>query len=195
MVARYGGPMDLYGPVLEKLLFPALEAARGRPTLPLLQFLRGSEHWSLDALRDLQAGLLRRLVRNATAHTVYYRKLFADRGMHVEDIRSVDALCHIPILDRDRARETLEARTATQPRWVVKKATSGTTGTPVVVKYNAESRHWRDAIRWRGYGWAGYHIGMRALHYWGEPPPSDSWLARGKLALDRRLKRDLYIDC
>jgi phenylacetate-CoA ligase len=36
---------------------------------------------------------------------------------------------------------------------------------------------------------------MRAMHYWGSPPASDSWVQRKKIALDRRLKRDLYIDC
>ncbi|HEX3765734.1 MAG TPA: hypothetical protein VHW23_43860, partial [Kofleriaceae bacterium] len=187
--------MELYRPLLEKLLFPAFEAARGRPTVPLLQFLRGSERWSADALHDLQAGLLRRLVRHAATHTAYYGKLLADRGLVPEDFATVDDLRHLPVLDRDVVRETLEARTAAVPRWVIKKATSGTTGTPVVVKYNAESRHWRDATRWRGYGWAGYRIGMRARHYWGETPPSRSWVQRSKQALDHALKRDLYVDC
>jgi len=187
--------MDLYRPLLEKVLFPAFEAARGRPTVPLLQFLRGSEHWSGDALRDMQSGLLRRLIRHAVNHTPYYRKLLDERGMHPDDFRSVSDLRFLPLLDRDTVRETLEARTALVPRWVVKKSTSGTTGTPVVVKYNAESRHWRDATRWRGYGWAGYRIGMRAMHYWGAPPAADSWVQRRKLALDRKLKRDLYVDC
>src|SRR5438105_4026781 len=53
----------------------------------------------------------------------------------------------------------------------------------------------RDAVRWRGYGWAGYRVGMRALHYWCEPAPSAGWLARGKSALDHALKRDLHVDC
>jgi phenylacetate-CoA ligase len=187
--------MDLYRPLLEKVLFPIFETVRGRPTVPLLQFLRGSEHWSLDALRDLQAGLLRRLVRHAAAHTMYYRKLLADRGLCPEDFRSVADLRHLPVLDRDMVRETLEARTADAPRWVIKKSTSGTTGTPVVVKYNAESRHWRDATRWRGYGWAGYRVGMRALHFWGDPPAPESWFTRKKIAVDHVLKRDRYLDC
>jgi phenylacetate-CoA ligase len=187
--------MDLYRPLLEKLFFPAFEAVRGRPTVPLLQFLRGSQYWSLDALLDLQAGLLRRLIRHAATHTTYYRKLLDDRGLDPEDFRSVADLRHLPLLDRDTVRETFDARLAPVPRWVVKKSTSGTTGTPVVVKYNAESRHWRDATRWRGYGWAGYRIGMRAMHYWGDPPRHDSWLKRQKLALDHVLKRDLYVDC
>jgi phenylacetate-CoA ligase len=188
--------MDLYRPILGRALFPAFEAARGRPTVPLLRYLRGTERWSAAALRDLQAGLLRRLIRHAYAHTAYYRALLDDRGLGPEDFHTVSDLGQLPLLDRDLVRETFDARTASAPpRWVIKKATSGTTGTPVVVKYNAESRYWRDATRWRGYGWAGYHIGLRALHYWGDPPASDSWVKRGKLVLDRKLKRDLYLDC
>jgi phenylacetate-CoA ligase len=188
--------MDLYRPILEKALFPAFEAVRGRPTVPLLHFLRGTQHWSHDALEDLQGGLLRRLIRHAYAHTEYYRQLLDERGLHPSDFRHPSDLRLLPLLDRDLVRDSFDARMATAgPRWVIKKATSGTTGTPVVVKYNAESRHWRDATRWRGYGWGGYQIGMRALHYWGETPASTSWLKRQKLAIDRRLKRDLYIDC
>ena len=55
--------MDLYGPLLAKALFPAFEAVRGRPTVPLLRYLQGTERWSLQALRDLQTGMLRRLLR------------------------------------------------------------------------------------------------------------------------------------
>jgi phenylacetate-CoA ligase len=188
--------MDFYRPILERALFPAFEAARGRPTVPLLRFLEGSQRWSLEALRELQGGLLRRLLRHAYAHTAYYRRVLDASGMQPADFHSVADLARLPLLDRDLARESLEARTSTAPpHWVIKKATSGTTGTPVVVKYNAESRHWRDATRWRGYGWAGYRIGMRAFHYWGQPPAYDSWFARQKLAIDRKLKRDLYVDC
>jgi len=187
--------MDLYRPLLEKVLFPAFEAARGRPTVPVLQFLRGSERWSADALRDLQAGLLRRLVRHAATHTAYYRKLLGHRGLVPEDFATVDDLRHLPVLDRELARETLEARIAALPHWVVKKSIGGAIDAPVVVKYNAESRHWRDATRWRGYGWAGYRIGMRALRYWPDPPLADGWLARGKRALDLTFKRNLHISC
>jgi phenylacetate-CoA ligase len=165
--------MDLYGPLLEKVLFPAFETVRGRPTVPLLQFLRGSERWSADALRDLQAGLLRRLIRHAASHTTHYRKLLADRGLVPEDFATPDDLHHLPVVDVvdvDVDRELSR-------------------------KYSAESRHWRDATRWRGYGWAGYRIGMRALHYRGEPQPSGGWLRRGKQAFARAVKRDLRIDC
>jgi len=78
----------------------------------------------------------------------------------------------------------------------IQKTTSGSSGEPVHVRYNAESRHWRDAIRWRGYGWGGYEIGMRALHYWGSLPGElIGWWKQRKIAFDRLLKRDHYVDC
>ena len=188
--------MDLYGPLLSKALFPAYEAARGRPTVPLLRYLQATERWSLEALRDLQLGFLRRLVRHAYQHTAHFREVLDDRGLRPEDFTSLDVLAQLPLLDRDTVRATMDSRLAgAPPEPVIKKTTSGTTGEPVVVRYNAESRHWRDATRWRGYGWAGYLLGMRAFHYWGAGPTPESWFKRRKIALDHRIKRDLYVDC
>ncbi|HVK85689.1 MAG TPA: hypothetical protein VM513_16330 [Kofleriaceae bacterium] len=188
--------LDLYGPLLAKALFPAFEAVRGRPTVSLLDQLRASERWPRAALLELQVGLLRRLMRHAYAHTAYYRGLFDRCRVHPEDVTSLAVLQQLPLLDRELVRTSFDARTAdAPPRWVIKKTTSGTTGVPVAVRYNAESRHWRDATRWRAYGWAGYRIGMRALHYWGAGPAPDGWMKRKKIALDRALKRDFYIDC
>jgi hypothetical protein len=65
--------LDLYRPLLEKALFPAYEAARGRPTVPLLRYLEGTERWSLERLVELQLGQLRRLLRHAYLHTLHYR--------------------------------------------------------------------------------------------------------------------------
>jgi len=189
--------VDLYRPVLAKALFPAFEAARGRPTVPLLRFLRETERWPLERLQDLQAGLLRRLVRHAYRHTAYYRALLDERGLRPEDFTSAADVAKLPLLDRDTVRATIDAPTATAPPAVaITKTPSGSSGEPVQVRYNAESRHWRDAVRWRGYGWGGYEVGMRALHYWGFLPGEIiTWWKQRKIALDRLVKRDLYVDC
>jgi phenylacetate-coenzyme A ligase PaaK-like adenylate-forming protein len=187
--------IDLYGPLLAKALFPAFEAARGRPTVPLLEYLHTTERWSIGALRDLQLGLLRRLLRHAYMHTAHYRDVMDASDVRPEDIATVADLHRLPLLDKETVRATMNARlAAVPPLATITKSTSGTTGEPVVVKYNAESRYWRDATRWRGYGWGGYRIGMRALHYWGFGPPATSWVKRQKVALDRAFKRDLYVD-
>jgi phenylacetate-CoA ligase len=188
--------VDLYRSLLAKALFPAFEAARGRPTVPLLRYLRETERWSADQLRDLQLGLLRRLLRHAHAHTSHYHQLFDERDLRLDDFASVEDLAKLPLLDRTTLRASLETRTANvPPRVAITKTTSGSSGEPVTVKYNIESRYWRDAIRWRGYGWGGYEIGMRALHYWGfGAPGTTTRVQHYKQQLDRALKRDLYLD-
>jgi phenylacetate-CoA ligase len=117
--------------------------------------------------------------------------------MRPEDVTSPADLLRLPLLDRPTLRATMLERTAKAPPVaVIRKVTSGSSGQPVEVLYNAESRHWRDAIRWRGYGWGGYQVGMRALHYWGfVPQAGTTWWKRTKVVVDRAFKRDLYIDC
>lgn len=173
------------------------EAARGRPTVPLLRMLQESERWPVERLRAIQLGLLRRLVRHAYRHTAFYRAQLDELGVAPDAVDSFESLAALPLLERPVLRASIDARTATAPPGVaITKTTSGSSGEPVQVRYNAESRHWRDAIRWRGYGWAGYEIGMRALHYWGfAPDVRATWWKQRKIEMDRRVKRDLYIDC
>jgi phenylacetate-CoA ligase len=188
---------DLYGRLLANTLFPAFEAVRGRPTIALLRYLNETERWTPASLREVQTGLLRRLLRHAHRHTEYYRQLLDERGLKAEDFMSPDDLQKLPLLDRPTLRASMTDRTATAPPVpVIRKTTSGSSGQPVEVVYNSESRHWRDAIRWRGYGWGGYRIGMRAVHYWGFVPTATStWWKRRKIDADRWFKRDLYLDC
>ena len=101
--------IDLYGPLLAKALFPAFEAIRGRPTLPLLQYLHTTERWSIDALRDLQLGLLRRLLRHAYQHTPHYRQVMDDADVRPEDLESVADLARLPLLDKDTVRATMDS--------------------------------------------------------------------------------------
>lgn len=187
--------MTLYGSALEHVLYPAWERVRLRPTFTLLDRLRRTERASLDELSVLRSGLLRRLVRHAYEQTDHYRHALDDLGLYPGDIRTVEDIAKLPVLDRTTAKRTVGPRTARWPRATVVKTTSGSTGEPLEVRFCAESRSWRDATRWRGFGWGGYRMGVKAMHLWGvpaEPPPV--W-QRAKLALDRRLRRDIYVSC
>ncbi len=186
---------DLYGTLLGRILFPAFESARGRPTVSLLRHVEATQWWSLPQLRDLQMGYLRRLLRHAYLHTAHFRRLFDEHGVVPDRMKDLSELSRIPVMTRDIAQRSFEDRMASAPPKVaVRKASSGTTGQPMVVAYNAESRHWRDATRWRGYGWAGYRIGKRAMHYWAAPLANTPRWVRFKADVDHLIKRDLYID-
>ncbi len=189
--------MDLYGRLLRGVLFPGFEGLRGRPTLALLADAERTQWASRDELHAIQSGLLRRLMRHAYRHTAHYRQLLDGLGLSPDDIRTPEDLHKLPLLDKETARTRIPERTASAPPFAtVHKATSGSTGEPFVVSYNAESRHWRDAMRWRAYGWAGYQMGKRAFHYWGfgAAPPKNAG-QKWKVELDHAVKRDTYFDC
>lgn len=188
--------MDLYGRLLGNVLYPQWERLRGRDPHTVGRLLERTQYASAAELADLQSGLLRRLVRHAHAHTAYYRAQWDAAGVRPEDVKDVRDLARLPVLDKPAARASDEARLADAPPWPkVVKHTSGSTGTPLTVRYNEESRVWRDATRWRGYGWAGYRPGHRAFHYWGVlATPTTGW-KKYKVELDHALRRDHYVDC
>ncbi|HEX4417377.1 MAG TPA: hypothetical protein VH165_05730, partial [Kofleriaceae bacterium] len=186
---------NLYGTVLGNLLLPTWERLRGRPLFDLLATLRRSERASPDELEAFRTGMLRRLVRHAYHHTSYYREVLAAAGVGPDDICSLDDLHRIPLLERAGSQLTVDARTAPWPPVAVTKTTSGSTGQPLEVRFSAESRFWRDATRWRGFGWGGYHMGHKAMHLWGVPAVAPPRPQRLKLALDRKLRRDVYVSC
>lgn len=186
---------DPYGVALKNVLYPAWERLRGRPTFDLLASLRRSERASMDELTAIRTGYLRRLARHAYHHTAYYRKTFDAIGLSPDDIRSFDDLVKIPVLERATAQATVEERTAAWPIVAVSKTTSGSTGQPLEVRFCAESRHWREATKWRGFGWGGYQMGDKGMHLWGVAAIPPTRLKRAKVAIDHRLRRDIYANC
>jgi len=186
---------DPYGVLLERALYPAWERLRGRPTFELLHHLQRTERASLDELETMRAGYLRRLVRHAYEHTPHYRAALDEKGIVPTDITCVDDVRKLPLLERAIAQTSVETRTAGWPAVAVRKTTSGSTGQPLEVRFSAESRHWRDAMRWRGFGWANYRMGNKAMHLWGVAAVQPSLLTRAKIAVDRKLRRDVYTSC
>jgi phenylacetate-CoA ligase len=196
--------VDLYQKLFARVLYPAWEGGlRRRSTLRRLAYLETTQWLSLDELTAIQAASLRRLLGHAYANVPHYRRRFEEAGIHPRDIRGAGDLGKLPILGREEARDTVEARTATAGATVeIHKSTSGTLGRPLVFGYERESEHWRHAMKMRGYGWAGYHLGQRSLHFWGAgPPPGNkrpTWKTRlkdVKVRADRALRREHYFDC
>src|SRR3954464_1752472 len=194
---------DAYGQLFQRVLNPAWETGlRRRPTLRHQRYLEQTQWRSLDELTAIQAGELRRLLRHAYANVPHYRALFDQVGAKPDDIRDAGDLARLPVLERDRARDTVDARTATAGAAVeIRKSTSGTMGRPLVFGYERSSEYWRQACKLRGYGWAGYQPGMRSLHFWGAGPPAAGnakpplakRLQKLKVQADRALRREHYV--
>lgn len=182
-----------YGAVYQRLLWPAWErGVRGRETLTHLAFLERSQWLSRAELDRLETEQLVALLTYAGTHVPYYRELFRTLHFDPRGVRSRADLAELPLLTRDIVRERYADLVDPRHRGQnLKKGTSGSTGKPLKFEYSPESECWRQAIKTRGYGWAGYRPGRRTFFYWAAVsagPPSV------KVRLDRALKREIFVD-
>jgi len=187
---------DPYGSVYRNALFPAWEALMGRPTLARLRYLERTQWLPADDLARRQMASLARLLWHAYDNVPFYRRKFREAGLSPGDIRSPDDMRRFPLLTRAEVRESLAERKSLAPPFpTIQKTTSGSTGTPITIAYDEESEHWRQGVKWRGYGWAHFRPGDRVMHYWGPPqlrPPFPKW---AKIQVDRMMRRERYVDC
>jgi phenylacetate-CoA ligase len=191
------GDDDRYGSLFRSLLLPAWERVQGRSKLARVAELRRTQWLSFDELRAMQDRSLRRLLRHAYEHVPLYRERFAGAGARPEDVGGLDGLARLPVLTRREARERARDRVSgVPPRVTIRKVTSGTSGEPLAFGYDSASEEWRQAVKLRGYEWAGFRPGDRAFFFWGVPtPPEQSTAKRAKVGLDRWLRRERYVPC
>lgn len=192
--------MEMYASVYRSILFPLWEGVRGRPTLQRLHYLERTQFCSPDELDALQVGKLRRLLGHAWEHVPGYRRRMEEAGLDPARLLHVDDMARLPVLTREQVQgdaASFVARAAAgagKPR-LLTKSTSGTTGMPFRFSYSFDSEVWRQAVKLRAYGWAGYTPGLRTVHYWGPAAVPPSRLKSWKIQLDRALRRELYLDC
>jgi phenylacetate-CoA ligase len=188
---------DFYGQVFRDMLYPAWESGlRQRPTLRHLRRLERTQWCSLDELTALQEAELGKLLAHAWRSVPHYQASFRRVGAEPGDIRTLHDLSKLPLLTRQDAADLEARKSSAPPLPQIDKATSGTTGAPLVFGYDVGSEYWRQAIKLRGYAWAGYRPGDRSLHFWGSPTVQQPPLAkRLKASLDHWIRREHYVDC
>jgi phenylacetate-CoA ligase len=189
--------MSAYGAVYRSVLMPVWENwVRQRPTLQHWRDLERTQWCSLHELKAIQSSNLRRLLLHAYDHVPYYKAMFDQAGLDPHDDRVPTELQRLPILTREAVRLAGDLRCSkASPFPTIKKMTGGSTGQPLAFGYDVDSESWRNAIRLRGYGWAGCHPGNRTLHYWGRLPARSHGYRSMKVAVDRGLRREHVVDC
>ena len=190
------GVRSLYALAYESMLFPAWQrVVRGRAIGAQRRLLERTQ-WIPPAERDeLQLASLRTLLEHAGRNVPYWRELFRKLGFDPRQVRSAADLGALPVLTRETVQERLDdlIDPAHRGRNIL-KGTSGTSGVPLKFEHCNQSEAWRQAVRLRGYGWAGYRMGMPTLHYWGAGAVMPGGIAEQKIRLDRTLRREVYVD-
>lgn len=124
-------------------------------------FLEKSQWWSPGELREWQDERLRHIVRHAFEQVPFYQRRFAEYGIGPGDIQSQDDLHKLPVLTRKDIVTHFNELVArdTDRRSLQLGHTSGTTGSPLEVLYDAGTTQMTYAMLDRQYRWAGVHFG------------------------------------
>jgi phenylacetate-CoA ligase len=190
--------LDLYGFLFQRVLYPGLQSGiKRRPTLLHLRELERTQWCSLDELHAIQERELKRLLAHVFENVPYAREKYLGAGIRLAELRELEDLEKLPLLTRDEASEHAVARRSVAPPFpAIDKSTSGTTGRPLAFAYDRGSEYWRQAMKLRGYGWAGYQLGDPSIHFWGSPSLTPPPLARRlKESFDHSFRREHYVDC
>jgi phenylacetate-CoA ligase len=187
---------SLYALAYGSILFPGWQrVVHGRSIGAQRRLLARTEWMSRDERDALQLKALRALLEHAGRNVPYWRELFRKIGFEPSQVQSTADLVALPVLTREIVQERLHELIDPAHRGKnISKGTSGTSGVPLRFEHCNESESWRQAVRLRGYGWAGYRIGMPTLHYWGAGAVMPEGFAGRKIRLDRALRREVYVD-
>lgn len=109
---------------------------------PQLAWLRANEFSPAATLRELQDRELRRMLKLAFETVPYYRKLARDLPFDCSEIRTASDLKRLPLTSKDDVRRQPEAFLSDRHRGrkdLIPWNTSGTTGTPLTLRYAPEA--------------------------------------------------------
>ena len=175
--------MSTYQRIVRNVLYPLdrWRSGDGAELRYLREFER-TQYLPLEELQELQLGRLKSLLRHAYEQCPFYRSRFDAAGVAPGDIKALEAIPAVPILEKRHIQEHREEMVAANwPRDdLVPNLTGGSTGTPISF-FLSRDRSWsRAAATWRHNRWAGWDFGERVASLWGaaRDVPADSWKTR-----------------
>lgn len=143
------------------LVYPLAEKIKHTNSMVWFRRIREMNSWSRGEIRVWQNEQLRRIVDQAYNHTIYWKRIFDERGLKPSDICTLEDIKKLPILTKQDISEHFEEivpdNVALFPHRVEK--TGGTTGDPM--KYLVDEDIWGYVTADKIVAWksTGYRFG------------------------------------
>lgn len=174
--------------IQEKIILPLGDFVTGQTVAKSLKFLQRSKFWSRQEIDDFQNDRLRKLIKHAYENVPYYHDLFNSLGLKPQDIQSKADLHKIPILTKAIIKkEGIDRFTAKNinPKDIIKGASSGSTGEPLVYLRTKDAYSINIAANLRGWYDMGYRMGDKYIKLSQNPRKNpikrlQDWITRNK---------------
>ncbi len=131
---------SLYANVCRKLLLPAGDLLMNQRVMHHLSLYESSQYWPASRLRAECDRRLRDTIATAYAEVPFYRDLYQRCGVTPGDVRSIEDLHLLPIVNKSMLREAFPTGCTrpTKYRWH-DYSTSGSTGNPFTVRVDDDT--------------------------------------------------------
>lgn len=131
--------------------------------------LEEAETFSSSKLKQYQEDKLKRTINIAYKHVPFYRKVFQERKLVPNDVKTIEDLQKLPIIDKGTVRAHFKELGNDKYRGIVNKGyTSGTTGTPGQFLRDMQSINLESAAIVQHQRWANVARGDNRIFLRGE---------------------------
>ncbi len=188
--------MSFYQRIVCNVLYPLDRRRSGDGAeLGYLREFERTQYLPAAELQELQLRRIKAIVRHAYEQCPFYRRQFDAAGVAPGDVKSLEDLHALPILEKRHLQEHRDAMVAANwPREdLIPNRTGGSTGTPISFFVSRDRFCSRAAATWRHNRWADYDIGVRSATLWGAARdiPINTWKKRLRnLLIDRQISLD-----
>lgn len=164
---------------------------QGRLFEQLEEFKR-TQFYAESELKAYQESKLKNLISHAYHSVPAYKELFDSRKLIPDDIRTIEDIEKLPIIDKEFIRRNYSKLLSTTGCGsVFTRRTGGSTGVPLRIVNTRESSITESALYYRYLQWMGYSWGDSIWLFWGEPVQETSF-RKYKVGISRKLFNTKY---
>lgn len=184
--------MSFYNFVDKNIFLPLGDIIYGSCVSKRLREFQQSDRITEDELLSLQNAKLQRLIEHCYATVPYYKRVFDERGILPQDIKSKEDLKILPILTKQMIRDNYDDlfSTVIKPNRRRPSSTGGSTGTPL--KFCIDANEWSTwkASTLRAWSWYGVNLGDKIFSLGGNSINQKNNFFSLKGAYDRFIMRN-----
>ena len=161
--------MNLYTPIVNKFLFPLHEKLKKHQTIKLHRSLQKTQWLSPEKVIEQQNQNLKTFIQTISTQVPYYRQLFNDLNLSVDDFNSAADLQKLPLLDKATIRTEQDQLKREGVSRFDQSNTGGSSGEPLIFFMGMNRVSHDVAAKWRATRWWDVNIGDKELVIWGSP--------------------------
>jgi phenylacetate-CoA ligase len=154
--------------LVRNVISPVYRAVKNDNILPILAELEKNQWLTSDQVAGIQREKLLTLLRRAAVHAPYYRDLFRERGLRIDDTTVPSDLEALPYLTKEIITQNKERLVTEETgRKGYASSTGGSTGNTLYFYCDSDAALIRRANTTRQIRNLGVDIGDRELKLWG----------------------------